>query len=58
MATQFNCIVKIVSGNITPTTAGGAEVTHESSTTTRAKQDNRKNTVYAIAPGTSMPVAV
>lgn len=56
--TQFNCVVKIVSGNITPITAVGAVAAVQSSIATVAEQDGSKDLVYAIAPGTSMPVAV
>ena len=57
---QLNCIVKIVSGNITPITAenSSGEGVIVSSKATLTGPDVTENTIVTIPAGTSIPVAV
>ena len=60
LAGQLNCIVKIVSGNITPITADNSRGEGDivSSTATLTEPDIAGNTIVTIPAGTSLPVAV
>ena len=56
---QFNCIVKIVSGNITPITVDNTsgEGVIVSSTAALTDPDIAESTIVTIPAGTSLPVA-